>query len=52
MKATTAPERCYFNSNDAELKNATIYIPKGSSYEYKFKYSNSEWKKFPIKEED
>ena len=52
MKATTAPERCYFNSNDAELKNATIYIPKGSSYEYEFKYSNSEWKKFPIKEED
>ena len=52
MKATTAPERCYFNSNDAELKNATIYIPKGSSYQYEFKYSNSEWKKFPIKEED
>lgn len=50
MKATTPPKRCYFNPNDVELKNATIYVPKGSSYKYKS--YDSEWKNFPIKEED
>lgn len=50
MKATTPPKRCYFNPNDVELKNATIYVPKGSFYKYES--YDSEWKKFPIKEED
>ena len=50
MKTTTPPERCYFYSDDAELKNATIYVPKGSSYKYVSYYS--ELKNLPIKEED
>ena len=50
MKTTTPPERCYFYSDDAELKNATIYVPKGSSYKYES--YDSEWKNLPIKEED
>ena len=50
MKATTPPERCYFNPDDVELKNATIYVPKGSSNKYKS--YDSKWKNLPIKEED